>query len=161
MFVFVFFAAFSFPQATRPGGTLFIHDFMVENDFSGPPLTALWALQHMVFTPGVGLSYFTYCCWYLVVVVVPVVPVVPVVVVVGVVVVVVVPVVRVVVVPVPVVVVVVVVVVHNLTLTLLNLYISHTIYLCVCAVCSAVGSAVASIIYFIPFRLDSSYRLWG
>ncbi len=36
---------------------MFIHDFMVENDFSGPPLTALWALQHMVFTPGaVGLT---------------------------------------------------------------------------------------------------------
>ena len=38
--------------ATKPGGTIFVHDFMVEDDRSGPPLAALWALQHMVFTPG-------------------------------------------------------------------------------------------------------------
>jgi len=51
-------------QATRPGGNLFVHDFMVENDFSGPPLTALWALQHMVFTPGVRrvLDRFSVLC---------------------------------------------------------------------------------------------------
>jgi hypothetical protein len=38
--------------ALRPGGSIFIHDFMVEDDRTGPPLAALWALQHMVFTPG-------------------------------------------------------------------------------------------------------------
>jgi ubiquinone/menaquinone biosynthesis C-methylase UbiE len=35
-----------------PGGTFMIHDFMVENDRSGPPMAALWQLQHMAFTPG-------------------------------------------------------------------------------------------------------------
>ena len=39
-------------DATLPGGTLFVHDFMVENERTGPSLAALWALQHMVFTPG-------------------------------------------------------------------------------------------------------------
>jgi 2-hydroxy-4-(methylsulfanyl)butanoate S-methyltransferase len=39
-------------EATKPGGFIFIHDFVIENDRQGPPLTALWALQHMVFTPG-------------------------------------------------------------------------------------------------------------
>eukprot|EP00040_Diaphanoeca_grandis_P022844 m.123420 g.123420 ORF g.123420 m.123420 type:complete len:406 (-) comp28987_c0_seq1:171-1388(-) len=39
-------------DATRSGGVIYIHDFMVENDRNGPPLAALWALQHMVFTPG-------------------------------------------------------------------------------------------------------------
>lgn len=37
--------------ALKPGGLLIIHDFMVDDDRSGPPLAALWALQHMVFTP--------------------------------------------------------------------------------------------------------------
>jgi len=36
----------------KPGGRLLIHDFMVEDDRRGPALAALWALQHMVFTPG-------------------------------------------------------------------------------------------------------------
>ena len=39
-------------EATKPGGSIFIHDFMVEDTRTGPPLAALWALQHMVFTPG-------------------------------------------------------------------------------------------------------------
>ena len=38
--------------ALKPGGSVFVHDFMVEDDRTGPPLAALWALQHMVFTPG-------------------------------------------------------------------------------------------------------------
>lgn len=38
--------------ALKPGGSIFVHDFMVEDDRTGPPLAALWALQHMVFTPG-------------------------------------------------------------------------------------------------------------
>lgn len=38
--------------AANPGGAIFIHDFMVEDGRTGPPLAALWALQHMVFTPG-------------------------------------------------------------------------------------------------------------
>ena len=32
-------------------GTFMVHDFMVENDRSGPPMAALWQLQHMAFTP--------------------------------------------------------------------------------------------------------------
>ncbi|MEM7255702.1 MAG: methyltransferase, partial [Pseudomonadota bacterium] len=35
----------------RPGGTVMIHDFMVDNDRRGPELAALWQLQHMAFTP--------------------------------------------------------------------------------------------------------------
>lgn len=38
-------------QALAPGGKLMIHDFMVEEDRSGPALAALWQLQHMAFTP--------------------------------------------------------------------------------------------------------------
>lgn len=34
-----------------PGGTFMVHDFMVEDDRSGPHLAALWQLQHMAFTP--------------------------------------------------------------------------------------------------------------
>jgi len=34
-----------------PGGTYMVHDFMVEDDRSGPALAALWQLQHMAFTP--------------------------------------------------------------------------------------------------------------
>jgi SAM-dependent methyltransferase len=37
--------------ALKPGGLLIVHDFMVDDDRQGPPLAALWALQHMVFTP--------------------------------------------------------------------------------------------------------------
>lgn len=41
----------------RPGGLLIVHDFMVDDDRSGPPLAAYWALQHMVFTPeGASLT---------------------------------------------------------------------------------------------------------
>ncbi len=40
-----------------PGGVVLIHDFMVDDDRSGPQLPALWALQHAAFTPGgVGLT---------------------------------------------------------------------------------------------------------
>jgi ubiquinone/menaquinone biosynthesis C-methylase UbiE len=34
-----------------PGGSIMIHDFMVEDDRTGPPMAALWQLQHMAFTP--------------------------------------------------------------------------------------------------------------
>ncbi len=33
------------------GGTYMIHDFMVKDDRTGPPMAALWQLQHMAFTP--------------------------------------------------------------------------------------------------------------
>lgn len=33
------------------GGKIMVHDFMVEDDRLGPPLAALWQLQHMAFTP--------------------------------------------------------------------------------------------------------------
>jgi len=34
-----------------PGGHFIVHDFMVEDDRTGPPIAALWQLQHMAFTP--------------------------------------------------------------------------------------------------------------
>jgi hypothetical protein len=34
-----------------PAGTYLIHDFMVNQDGTGPELAALWQLQHMAFTP--------------------------------------------------------------------------------------------------------------
>ncbi|MCY4590865.1 MAG: methyltransferase [Alphaproteobacteria bacterium] len=34
-----------------PGGHFIVHDFMVEDDRTGPPMAALWQLQHMAFTP--------------------------------------------------------------------------------------------------------------
>lgn len=37
--------------ALNPGGHYMVHDFMVEDDRSGPALAALWQLQHMAFTP--------------------------------------------------------------------------------------------------------------
>ncbi len=37
--------------ALAPGGKLMVHDFMVEEDKTGPALAALWQLQHMSFTP--------------------------------------------------------------------------------------------------------------
>ena len=44
-------------RVLKPGGHVAVHDFMVGDDRSGPPLAALWQLQHMVFTPdGVGLT---------------------------------------------------------------------------------------------------------
>jgi ubiquinone/menaquinone biosynthesis C-methylase UbiE len=33
------------------GGCLILHDFMVEDDRTGPSMAALWQLQHMAFTP--------------------------------------------------------------------------------------------------------------
>ncbi len=39
-------------DALEPGGRVIIHDFMVDDNRAGPPLAALWALQHLVFTPG-------------------------------------------------------------------------------------------------------------
>jgi len=38
--------------ALAPGGRALVHDFMVDDDLTGPPLTAMWALQHATFTPG-------------------------------------------------------------------------------------------------------------
>jgi precorrin-6B methylase 2 len=38
-------------NSLEPGGRIMIHDFMVESDRRGPPLAALWQLQHMAFTP--------------------------------------------------------------------------------------------------------------
>ena len=38
-------------ECLSAGGHLLVHDFMVEDDRSGPPLAALWQLQHMAFTP--------------------------------------------------------------------------------------------------------------
>lgn len=44
-------------RVLKPGGLVAVHDFMVGDDRSGPPLAALWQLQHMVYTPnGVGLT---------------------------------------------------------------------------------------------------------
>lgn len=44
-------------EALRPGGEVLIHDFMVDDDRSGPLLPALWAFQHVAFTPGaIGLT---------------------------------------------------------------------------------------------------------
>jgi predicted O-methyltransferase YrrM len=38
-------------EALVPGGRLFVHDFMVNPDRSGPKLAALWQLQHTAFNP--------------------------------------------------------------------------------------------------------------
>lgn len=38
-------------DALKPGGQIIVHDFMVNNDRQGPPLAALWQLQHLAFTP--------------------------------------------------------------------------------------------------------------
>lgn len=35
----------------RPGGTLMVHDFMVDAERAEPQLAALWHMQHMAFTP--------------------------------------------------------------------------------------------------------------
>jgi ubiquinone/menaquinone biosynthesis C-methylase UbiE len=37
--------------ALRPGGQLLVHDFLLDDDLRGPRLAALWALQHLAFTP--------------------------------------------------------------------------------------------------------------
>jgi len=39
-------------EATSEGGFLVLHDFILDDDRTGPALTSLWALQHAVFTPG-------------------------------------------------------------------------------------------------------------
>lgn len=38
-------------RALVPDGLVLVHDFMVDDDRRGPPLTALWALQHVTYTP--------------------------------------------------------------------------------------------------------------
>jgi len=44
-------------QALRSGGRLFVHDFIVDDNFAGPALAALWALQNVtVNADGLGLS---------------------------------------------------------------------------------------------------------
>ncbi|MCB9929988.1 MAG: methyltransferase domain-containing protein [Alphaproteobacteria bacterium] len=43
-------------DVTRPGGLYLVHDFMVEDDRSGPTLAALWQLQHLAFTPDARSS---------------------------------------------------------------------------------------------------------
>lgn len=44
-------------RVLKPNGSIAVHDFMVGDDRSGPPLAALWQLQHMVYTPdGFGLT---------------------------------------------------------------------------------------------------------
>lgn len=43
-------------KALKPGGRLLVHDFMVNDTLDGPPLGALWALQHVtVNADGLGL----------------------------------------------------------------------------------------------------------
>ena len=39
-------------ETLAPGGDLLLHDFFLDDDRQGPRMTALWALQHVVFTPG-------------------------------------------------------------------------------------------------------------
>ncbi len=39
-------------MALNPGGHLMLHDPMVEDDRTGPSMAALWALQHLTYTPG-------------------------------------------------------------------------------------------------------------
>jgi SAM-dependent methyltransferase len=39
-------------EVMQPGGLYVVHDFMVEDDRSGPHLAALWQLQHLAFTPA-------------------------------------------------------------------------------------------------------------
>eukprot|EP00419_Tripos_fusus_P059790 CAMPEP_0172933058 /NCGR_PEP_ID=MMETSP1075-20121228/220313_1 /TAXON_ID=2916 /ORGANISM="Ceratium fusus, Strain PA161109" /LENGTH=428 /DNA_ID=CAMNT_0013794395 /DNA_START=116 /DNA_END=1401 /DNA_ORIENTATION=- len=44
-------------KAMQPGGRLFVHDFIVDDNLTGPALAALWALQHVtVNAQGLGLS---------------------------------------------------------------------------------------------------------
>lgn len=38
-------------ECMADGGHILVHDFMVEDDRMGPPMAALWQLQHMAFTP--------------------------------------------------------------------------------------------------------------
>ena len=39
-------------RVLAPGGVLMIHDFIMDDERDGPYLTAIWQLQHLVFTPG-------------------------------------------------------------------------------------------------------------
>lgn len=39
-------------EVLNPDGLYVVHDFMVEDDRSGPHLAALWQLQHLAFTPA-------------------------------------------------------------------------------------------------------------
>jgi ubiquinone/menaquinone biosynthesis C-methylase UbiE len=39
-------------RALVSDGIVLIHDLMVDDDRQGPPLAAIWALQHLTFTPG-------------------------------------------------------------------------------------------------------------
>jgi len=41
-------------KALRPGGRLLIHDFMVDDDHSGPPLAALWLLNAITIDADVA-----------------------------------------------------------------------------------------------------------
>jgi len=36
----------------NPNGHFLVHDFIVDDDRTGPPLAALWQLQHLAFTPA-------------------------------------------------------------------------------------------------------------
>jgi hypothetical protein len=38
-------------ECMSPGGYYMVHDFMIDEDGTGPELAALWQLQHMAFTP--------------------------------------------------------------------------------------------------------------
>jgi SAM-dependent methyltransferase len=39
-------------SSLRDGGHFLVHDFIVDDDRTGPPLAALWQLQHLAFTPA-------------------------------------------------------------------------------------------------------------
>jgi ubiquinone/menaquinone biosynthesis C-methylase UbiE len=41
-------------KALRPGGRLLVHDFMVDDDHSGPPLAALWLLNAITIDADVA-----------------------------------------------------------------------------------------------------------
>jgi len=44
-------------SALSPGGRIIIHDFMVNNDRSGPLSSSIWAVAHLAVNPkGLGLS---------------------------------------------------------------------------------------------------------
>ena len=42
--------------ALPAGGTLIVHDFMLDDDRAGPDLAALWFLQYLAFSPD-GVSF--------------------------------------------------------------------------------------------------------
>jgi ubiquinone/menaquinone biosynthesis C-methylase UbiE len=42
-------------KALRPGGRLLVHDFMVDDDETGPPLAALWLLNAVTIDADVAL----------------------------------------------------------------------------------------------------------